>query len=117
MSDHLPVLDQKKALQQVSGNESLANDLLAMFIKELPGYKEEIQKHLIENNREELRNIIHKIHGGLRYLGAPALLHIIAPTDVELFDLSDAQLANNIKRIFIEIDKLLIEKKYNNTTD
>ena len=112
MSETLAVLDARKAIQCVSGNKKLADDLLAMFIKELPGYKQNIQKEFQKQNKEELRNIVHKIHGGLRYLGAPALTEIISQTDYELFNLSDEQLKTNITKIYVEIDRLLKEEKY-----
>ncbi|MCW8929132.1 MAG: Hpt domain-containing protein [Gammaproteobacteria bacterium] len=112
MSERLAVLDSEKALQCVSGNKKLADDLLAMFIKELPGYKQKIEDELKSNNKEELRNIIHKMHGGLRYLGAPALMEIISHTDYELFNLSDEQLEENINKIYKEIERLLEQKKY-----
>lgn len=115
MSETLPILDKTTGLKAVSGNEKLADDLLAMFIKELPGYKLIIKKEFENQNKEELRNIIHKIHGGLRYLGAPALLEIIAPTDKELFNLTNEQLNKNINTILEEIDRLLIVEKYNKT--
>ena len=112
MTETLAVLDQQKAIQLVSGNKELANDLLAMLIKELPEYKQNIQKELQNQNKKELRQVIHKIHGGLRYLGAPALMDIISQTDHELFNLSDEQLNNNITKIYEEVDRLLVEKKY-----
>ncbi len=115
MSGILAVLDLQKAVQVVSGNKKLAEDLLAMFIKELPGYKQDIQKQLQVQNKKELRKIIHKIHGGLRYLGAPALMDIISQTDYDLFDLTDEQLNNNISKIYQEIDRVLKEKKYGET--
>ena len=46
MSDNLPVLDHNKAIQQVSGNKQLADDLLRMLIKELPDYKRTLQQAL-----------------------------------------------------------------------
>lgn len=112
MSQVLLILDQKKALKAVSGNQQLADDLLAMFIKELPGYKQTIKIELQQQNKDALRNIVHKIHGGLRYLGAPALLEIISQTDIEMFDLSTEQLDANIQQIYIEIDRLLELGKY-----
>ena len=112
MTETLAVLDQQKAIQLVSGNKELANDLLAMLIKELPEYKQNIQKELQNQNKKELRQVIHKIHGGLRYLGAPALMDIISQTDHDLFNLSDEQLNNNITKIYEEVDRLLVEEKY-----
>ncbi|WP_198264660.1 Hpt domain-containing protein [sulfur-oxidizing endosymbiont of Gigantopelta aegis] len=112
MSQSLAILDQQKALERVSGNKKLADDLLAMLIKELPDYKLTIKAELQKQDKEELRKIIHKIHGGLRYLGAPALMDIISQTDYQLFDLSDDQLNSNIETIFMEIDRLLELGKY-----
>lgn len=106
------VLDQQKAIELVSGNKKLADDLLAMLVSELPVYKQSIEKQHHEGNKEELRKIIHKIHGGLRYVGAPALMEVVSKTDYDLFDLSDEQLNDNILKIYQEIDRLLKEEKY-----
>ncbi|MCU7939920.1 MAG: Hpt domain-containing protein [gamma proteobacterium symbiont of Bathyaustriella thionipta] len=116
MSDNLAVLDKNKALQRVSGNEKLADDLLIMLLKELPGYIQGIKKELESGNKEELRKIIHKMHGGLSYVGAPALKDIVSRTDLELFDLSDEQLEKNITLIYKEINRVLEAGKYNSTT-
>jgi HPt (histidine-containing phosphotransfer) domain-containing protein len=111
MPEKLPVLDKNKALQIVAGKESLADELLAMLIKELPGYKDSTQRELDNGNKEELRKVIHKLHGGLRYVGAPALLDITSHTDQHLFDLSDEQLKDSIIQVHGEIGRLL-EKEY-----
>lgn len=115
MSDTFPVLDQKKAIKLVSGNKKLADDLLLMLINELPEYTQGIQKELQNNNKEELRKIIHKMHGGLRYVGAPALMDIVSKTDLELFELSDEQLKQNITLIYQEVDRVIKEGKYSST--
>ncbi len=112
MSENIDILDLKTALKVVSGNQSLAEDLLAMFIKELPTYKKIIENKQKAEDREELRQIIHKIHGGLRYLGAPALMAIISKTDAALFELSELELKKNIDKIFFEIDRVLKLEKY-----
>lgn len=115
MTDTLAVLDQNQAIQLVSGNKSLADDLLLMLIKELPEYAKTMQTELQNGNKEELRKIIHKMHGGLRYVGAPALLDIVSKTDNDLFDLAEEQLKNNVTLIHQEIDRVLKEGKYSNT--
>jgi two-component system sensor histidine kinase BarA len=107
------VLDKNKALQIVSGNEALAKELLAMLVKELPGYKDSMQKELDNGNKEELRKIVHKLHGGLRYVGAPALLEITSHTDQHLFELSDEQLRESVIQISDEIDRVLEKQHYN----
>lgn len=107
MSENLDILDLKTALKAVSGNKQLADDLLGMFIKELPNYKQTIQNHIQSGNREDLKQVIHKIHGGLRYLGAPALMSLISQMDEVLFDLSDNELKDGIEKIYFEIDRVL----------
>lgn len=115
MSDTLAVLDQNRAIQLVSGNKKLADDLLLMLIKELPEHTQGIQNEHQNGNKEELRKIIHKMHGGLRYVGAPALLDIVSRTDVELFELSDEQLKQNITLIYQETDRIIKEGEYSST--
>ncbi len=112
MSENLDILNWQSALNVVSGNSQLANDLLAMFIKELPTYKQNIQTQLQANDKEELKSVIHKIHGGLRYLGAPALMAIVSQTDKSLFDLTEAELKDGIKKIVFEIDRLIAVGRY-----
>ena len=115
MSEELSVLDKQLALKRSAGNEKLADDLLEMLVNELPNYKTNIKNKLAEGNKEELRQIIHKLHGGLRYVGAPALIAIVSSTDYELFELKNAQLQQNIEQIYFEIDRVLEQKKYSDT--
>ena len=112
MSKDLAVLDYQIALELVSGNQNLADELLAMLIKLLPDYQQEIEKLQKNNDRPALKIIIHKIHGGLAYLGTPALLEIISDTDQNLFEFNDEQLDNNIKQIIIEFSRVLKQGKY-----
>lgn len=112
MPDNLPVLDKNQALQRVAGNESLADELLAILIKELPEYRHSMQQELDKANKEELRKVIHKMHGGLRYVGAPALLEVASYTDQHLFELSDKQLKEKISHIFDEIDRVIKKQIY-----
>ncbi|MCK5698071.1 MAG: Hpt domain-containing protein [Gammaproteobacteria bacterium] len=107
MPNTLPILDLKQAIQYVSGNEPLAHELLQIFIKELPKYKQIIQQNFQDNNREELKEVIHKMNGGLSYVSAPALSQILSETDSELLTLSQAQLNVNINMIYNEIERII----------
>jgi len=112
MSEPLAVLDKHQALKVVSGNEKLAEDLLIMLIKELPDYAQGMQIEFDNANKEELRKIIHKMHGGLRYVGAPALTAIVSKTDTDLFELSEQQLKQSIEHICQEIKRIVEQKTY-----
>lgn len=115
MSEELSVLDKQLALKRAAGNEKLADDLLEMLVNELLNYKAGIRNKLAEGSKEELRQIIHKLHGGLRYVGAPALMAIVSSTDYDLFELENEQLHHNIEQIYSEIDRVLEQKKYSDT--
>lgn len=112
MSKDLAVLDYQNALELVSGNHNLADELLAMLIKLLPDYQRKIEKLQKNNDRPALKIIIHKIHGGLGYLGTPALLEIISETDQNFFEFNDEELNNKIKQIMIEFSRILKQGKY-----
>ena len=111
MTKNLSILDLDKALSIVSGNRKLADDLLAMLIKASPDYMQEIKKQAV-NNKVELKNIIHKTHGGLRYIGAPALSEIIATTNINLFEYSDKQLKQQTESILEEFQRLIEKGHY-----
>ncbi len=112
MSDNLPVLDHNKAIQQVSGNKQLADDLLQMLIKELPDYKRTLQQALDNSTKEELDKILHKMHGGLRYVSAPALTQAVSTTRSELAILSMTQLQHAVELICRECERVISRKSY-----
>jgi len=113
MSDNLPVLDHNKAIQQVSGNKQLADDLLRMLIKELPDYKRTLQQALENSTKGELDKILHKMHGGLRYVSAPALTQAVSTTRSELAMLSMTQLQHAVKLICQECERVISQENYN----
>jgi len=113
MSDNLPVLDYKKAIQQVSGNKQLADDLLQMLIKELPDYKHTLQQALKNGAKEEINKILHKMHGGLRYVSAPALTQLVSNTRSELSILNNTQLQYAIELINQECERVISQRNYN----
>ncbi len=106
MPENLDILNLQAALKVVSGNKKLANDLLAMFIKEIPNYIQSVQTLLQEGDKEALKAVVHKIHGGLRYLGAPALMAVVSQTDAHLFDLSDTELNKDVNRMVFEMERI-----------
>ena len=113
MSENLVVLDHKKAIQQVSGNKQLADDLLQVLIKGLPDYKYNMQQALKDDTNEELGKILHKMHGGLRYVSAPALTQVVSKTRSELSTLSRTQLEQAVEVISRECERVISQGNYN----
>ncbi|MFO7706530.1 MAG: ATP-binding protein [Halopseudomonas sp.] len=69
----LPVLDYQEGLQLAAGKAALAQELLAMLIKSLPGERGLIEEHRHQRNTEALLGVVHHLHGATRYCGVPQL--------------------------------------------
>lgn len=69
----LPARDKSEALRSTGGNELLAADLLATFVKDLPLQLQEIQCLHAKGDWKELREAAHRVHGSTAYCGIPAL--------------------------------------------
>ena len=69
----LPILDYREGLQLAAGKADLAQDMLAMLIKVLPGDRVLIEKHMSQGDDEALLDVVHRLHGATRYCGVPQL--------------------------------------------
>ncbi|QFY56019.1 response regulator [Halopseudomonas pelagia] len=69
----LPILDYKEGLQLAAGKADLAQDILAMLIKGLPGDRVLIEKYMSQGDDEALLDVVHRLHGATRYCGVPQL--------------------------------------------
>ena len=67
------IFDYKQALKASANNVELAERLLTTFVEQIPEYQTSINANLSQNNIENLRNLIHKLHGAVEYLGVPEL--------------------------------------------
>ncbi len=73
VAENTPVFDKQESVMLAGGNEQLANELLPMLIEELPRHRENLlDAHQVECV-ETLKKYIHKLHGGSKYCGVPAL--------------------------------------------
>lgn len=72
-----PGVDWNVCLELTANNESLAKDLLKMFVDSLPGELELLQTAHAESDIQALKNQAHKIHGALCYCGIPSMKEAI----------------------------------------
>ncbi|QTL40714.1 response regulator [Xenorhabdus budapestensis] len=69
-------IDWRLALQQTAGKESLAREMLEMFVQSLPEMKTMIEQVLTsegESHRKQFAHHVHKLHGSCCYNGVPKL--------------------------------------------
>jgi signal transduction histidine kinase/predicted ATPase/DNA-binding response OmpR family regulator/HPt (histidine-containing phosphotransfer) domain-containing protein len=68
-----PLLDSAKAIRQLGGNQSLYQQLLTDFMRELPALMERLQLLLREHDHPTLHRELHSLKSASAYVGAFAL--------------------------------------------
>lgn len=60
-------------VQLANNNAEVADELLSMFVAELPQTTDDLQQLYMQQDWEGFRNCVHKLHGGACYVGVPQL--------------------------------------------
>src|SRR5436190_23343827 len=84
MAQEPSLIDWDLAIQRANHDRNLANDLLALFVTNLPAELLALKIAASEQNYSELQRLAHKMHGGLRYCGLPRLQNLVASLETEL---------------------------------
>lgn len=99
-------LDWRLALRQAANKPDLALDLLQMLVDFLPDVQKLVKRYMKENNPQELRDIIHKLHGSASYSGVPRLKKLCQHLE------QDLRVNNNIDAVEPELLELLDETEH-----
>src|SRR5512134_2441663 len=99
--------DRVLATQIAGGSAEIAAELLALLLKELPGQREALKRAFASNDAQAVWEINHKLHGSVRYCGAPALIAATRSLEnaLQRAPLQDTAAAFN--RLIREINRLL----------
>ena len=62
--------DSEALIRITGGNTSLAEELIAMLLTELPAHKADLHNAHAENNLEQVATVSHTLCGGAAYCGA-----------------------------------------------
>jgi len=101
------IFNAKLGIELAGGNEQLANELFPMLISELPTHRENLLLAKQENNTDDLKRHIHKLHGGTKYCGVPDLLESSANFE-NIIDLKEHdKIDAGLDRVIASIDSLL----------
>jgi two-component system, NarL family, sensor histidine kinase BarA len=71
-----PDFDWAASIELAHGQADIAKQLCTMLLDGLDQFSADIQSAHEQNNQEKLREHVHKLHGGLCYLGAPKLRYL-----------------------------------------
>lgn len=104
---HLPILDWSLALRLCGNQQALAEEMHALFIAELPTDLAEITHLHQTGDYAALLQKVHKLHGGLCYLGATRLKTVVARLETELKSHIMIGLPDLFQQLNIEVTLLL----------
>lgn len=90
------------------GKRSLAADILALLLRELPPERTKINRALDEYRFADARELIHKLHGACCYCGVPALKNICKKLEQQLDENLQAPSSTDRHAFNEAVDALLI---------
>ncbi|MBF0265217.1 MAG: Hpt domain-containing protein [Gammaproteobacteria bacterium] len=105
-------LDNNIALKASAGNEQLANQLLQLFIEQSATYQNNIETSLKSEDLINLQKGFHKLHGAMKYIGAPVLLNLVEQVDGKIEQFEFSELERRCRQIFDEIEQIRALKHY-----
>lgn len=104
--DTMRILDKNQALAQAGGNETLARELFAMLLAELPVLQAQLAQALESHEQEALWDPAHKLYGSTAYCGVPALREAARAMEECIKQQNEAQLQSCFARLCTEISRL-----------
>ena len=105
------LIDHALALSLVGGDQKLADEMLALFLKNLPEDWAQMNADFKNKNFEVLTQKVHKMHGGLCYLGIPALKETIKNLEQALKKEELEKISSLFESAQTLVNQLLAEKK------
>ncbi len=100
-------IDWELTLSLAANKEHLAKNLLKNFVAHLPQVKISIQDHYNTNERSELLEAIHKLHGACCYCGVPRLKQLSHTLEKILESEPSGDISHLMTDIQYEIEKII----------
>ncbi len=101
------IYSPEKSASLVNNNQELANDLLVMFVQELPEQLADINKALETNDILTIAKRVHKILGATAYCHAPRIRNAAFVIQKAVKNPENNLLTQHINRLNQEVTKLL----------
>ncbi len=104
------IIDFAQTLERFNGDETVAKQLLDMFITQLPEYKETIQAAVAADKYEDLYNAAHSLKGSLCYVIMPKLSDTVLALETAAKKKDLKQISALIKELENQME--MVEKEY-----
>ena len=105
--DKLPVVDWELAMKLAGNNQDIAKEILALFIKNIPGELTAINQSFQNKNYQEMGKQLHKLHGALCYCGLPRIKMLVAQLESSLKNNVTDDLSAHVELLNQEVNDLL----------
>lgn len=106
---NMPIIDWELGAKLAGNHIDFAKEIMHILIKSLPGDYAAIKQFAALNNRTELLNQIHKLHGAVSYCGAARLKYALATFESALRMNLNSDISDLMNQLDTEIDGLLQE--------
>ncbi len=111
----IPAINWEISLKQVGGRESLAEELITLFVKELPQSQIAINQSYQDKHFQKLSDQLHKLDGGSSYAGVTRLKSAIGELSKAIKNNHQPDFDELMAKLNHEIDDVLLcakEKSY-----
>ena len=78
------VIDLELGARLAGNKPELAKELLQLLVKKLPNDMRDIEQAHEQNQNQQLKSLVHKLHGASNYCGAPRLRNVLAELETAL---------------------------------
>ncbi len=102
-------IDWQLCLTLANNNAEIANDLLTLFIADLPSVIQNMTKSFKSEDFHTLKDQAHRLHGATCYCGVPRLKTAVQNLEAHLKNDESKKLPFNNIKIKVLFDKLLEE--------
>ena len=114
-------IDWQQCLTLANNNAEIANDLLTLFIADLPSVIKNMSKSFTTQDFHTLKDQAHRLHGATCYCGVPRLKTAVQNLEKHLKNDESKKLPFNNIKIKVLFDKLLeeianVQKAYGDNT-
>ena len=104
-------IDWQLCLKLANNKADLAQEMLSIFINEVPVTIENISTSFASHDFKELHRHIHKLHGATCYCGLPRLKTIVADTETSLKSEQTHEIENQVNALLTELEQIKSEYK------
>ena len=102
------IIDWELSTKLAGNKRHIAEELLNLLIKNLPGELAEMKKAYKNNDTEKLLLAIHKLRGALCYCGVPRLRNAILTLEMALRRNKESEIETLFAQFEFEVDELLL---------